>query len=522
MKITDLAAGVMMIDLPRPTLDEADRAHLAAHPWGGLLIFARNVENREQLTGLIGEIGPGPLLAIDQEGGLVDRIRFESTVLTPGPMALAATGQPEATREAHRLMALQLRQLGFHLDFSPCVDVNTNPDNPIIGVRSFGENPTLVGEHGAAACLGLREGGTAATIKHFPGHGDCRLDSHLMLPTLEHSEERLRQVELAPFQRCIDAGAEAVMTAHITYPALDTLPATLSSAVLQGLLREQLGFEGVIFTDSMEMRAIADTYGLAEASILALLAGADMIICGGTYAAQVEAVAAVAGAVESGRLPLARLQDAAERVRTLRDRFAGPGPEVPSFEAMQSTMRELVEQSITLVKNQAELLPLRSGRVLLLSPDLLPVSPLGEMTRSESTLEALKLPGVEVSEAFYPAETRGPALEHLLSQAREVDAVVFTVYARHRLPDGIREFGERLLESQPRTVMVSLSSPYVLRDLPAAPAFVCTYNYTPLSLAALGRVLTGELLPQGRLPVSIPGCAEEGVSLRYQDASSRH
>ena len=156
--------------------------------------------------------------------------------------------------------------------------------------------------------------------------------------------------------------------------------------------------------------------------------------------------------------------------------------------------------------------------MLVLSPDLLPLTPLGEMRRSDGTLQHMQLQGVTVQEAYYPAETRGPALEHILAQARECETVLFTVYARHRLPDATRELGERLLEANPRTILVSLSSPYVLRDLPAMPAFVCSYNYTPLSMQALGRVLTGHIPPSGKLSVSIPGLYERGHSLSYPAA----
>lgn len=526
MKLTDLAAQLIMIDIPGPTLEEACRQHLRDYAWGGVILFARNITDRAQLLQLQSELSSlnplPPLVAVDQEGGLVDRIRFDDVVLTPGPMALAATGDPHNTREAHRIMAAQLRELGFHLDFAPCVDINSNPDNPIIGVRSFGEDPQAVAAHGVAACEGLRAGGVGATAKHFPGHGDCVLDSHMALATIGHSMERLEQVELLPFQRCIDAKVEAMMTAHITFPALDPRPgraATLSGPALQGLLREKMGFEGVIFTDSMEMKAIAEHYGLAEASILALEAGADMIISGGTYEMQRKAVEAIAAAVEEGRLLRDALEKSAQRIARLREAFQGATP-APDFAAMQSAMRSIVERSITLVRNEG-VLPVSEGPVLLLSPDLLPLTPLGEMTRSDAVLHNLQLPGVQLEEAHYPAETRGPALDHLLQKARNAHTVLFTVYARHRLPDATREFGERLLEANPRTVLVSLSSPYVLRDLPGMPAFICSYNYTPLSLQALGRALTGSVQPQGQLPVSIPGLYSAGHRLHYTAATSR-
>ncbi|MBS2035310.1 beta-N-acetylhexosaminidase [bacterium] len=524
MKLSDLAARLIMINFSGAQLDDLTREHLASHRWGGVILFAHNLEDRPQLVRLMEQMEElcDPIVAIDQEGGLVDRVRFPDSVLTPGLMALGAAGDPELTRQAHAIMGRQLHDLGFHVDFAPCVDVNTNPDNPIIGVRSFGEDPQEVGRHGKAACEGLRQGGIAATAKHFPGHGATSLDSHLSLPSLPHSLERLREQELVPFQACVEGGCEAVMTAHITFPDLDPRPgrpATLSQPILNGLLRQLLNFDGVIFTDSMEMQAIADHFGPGESAVMAIEAGADMIICGRGFAEHKAAVQALVEAVESGRLSRERLEQSLRRLEIMRDSL--PASKRlhynPLFAEQNEAMRQIVERTVTLVRNQ-DLLPLKSGKVLVLSPDLLPLTPLGEMRRSDGALQHMLLEGVEVQEAHYPAETRGPALEHILKQARECETVLFTVYARHRLPDATRELGERLLEANPRTVMISLSSPYVLRDLPAMPAFVCSYNYTPLSMQALGRVLTGHIQPSGRLSVSIPGLYERGHSLSYPAA----
>lgn len=525
MNLADLAAQLIMIDLPASTLSEVCQQHLREHPWGGILLFARNLENRRQALSLMEEVeklSPGlpPLMAVDQEGGLVDRIRFPDTVLTPGLMALAASGDPEVTRRAHFIMGQQLHEMGFHIDFAPCVDINSNADNPVIGVRSCGEDPSEVARHAQAACLGLRQGGVAATAKHFPGHGDCSLDSHVALPTLPHSMERLQTVELVPFQSCIEGGVEAMMTAHITFPALDPRPgraATLSQPIVDGLLRQAMNYQGVIFSDSLEMQAIADHYGSGEATVLAVEAGCDMVICCGGPEQHRQALEALVEAVQGGRLERSRLEQSWQRLQLLRK---GLPPmqrcaENRHLEAQKAEMKQLVERTITLVRNQDNLLPLQDKKVLLLSPDLLPLTPLGEMARSDSVLQHLQLDGVELSEAHYPAETRGPALEHLLNQARSAEVVLFTVYARHRLPDATRELGQALLQANPKTLLISLSSPYVLRDLPEMPAFLCSYNYTPLSLEALGRVLTGHLQPQGRLTVSIPGLYSRGQGLSY-------
>lgn len=508
------AAQLVMIDIPSFELSEADKAHLRSHPWNGVLMFANNIRSKEQLRGLLSqitEICPGvPLFTIDQEGGLVDRIRFMDTVLSPGNMALAATGSLQDCHNAHQILGQQLREIGFHLDFSPCIDINNNPDNPIVGVRSFGENPESVASFGVAAIQGLQEGGVAATAKHFPGHGDSALDSHLALPTIPHSRERLEQVELVPFKKAIAAGVDAIMTAHITFPALDPrpgMPATLSRPILTDLLRNELGFQGVIFTDSLAMKAVAEHFGLAEATVLSLEAGADIILACGTYEDHLIAVRAIVQAVESGRLPVSVVDAALARIQALKDKWIERRPSSLSLDQMTAKMQELVNRSVTVVKNEGVLpIPVASKpKVLVLSPDLLPVTPLGEMASSEMTLSHLQIDGAETTFATFPHLPEMVAVHHLLEQCSSYDYVVLTIYARDRVPDSQREMIRKFQAGLRNLVVISLSSPYLLREFENVPCYLTSYNYTPLSLKALGRVLAGQIAPSGRLPVSIPG-----------------
>ena len=514
MSWEDKAAQLVMIDISGPQLSPAEVEHLRSHPWSGVLIFARNIASRPQLQGLLREmteISPGvPLFTVDQEGGLVDAVRFPDTVLSPGGMALAASGEPQCARTAHRILGRQLRDLGFHLDFAPVLDVNNNPDNPIIGVRSFGDDPGRVCEFGTAAILGLQEGGVAATAKHFPGHGDSAVDSHIALPSIPHSRERLEAVELVPFRAAIAAGVDAIMTAHITFPALDPrpgLPATLSQPILTELLRQEMGFEGVIFTDAVTMRAVADHFGVEEASVRAIEAGADVILVCGSMEEHLRAAAAIAGAVTSGRLPGLLVDQALGRISRLKQRWCRPQDTQSGDEDRADMMRQVVRRTITVVRDGG-LLPLGgddSTSVLVVCPDLLPLTPLGEMGRSELALSHLKLAGLPVEEARYPSLPEGPAIGYLCDKSREHSHVLLMLYARDRLSDCVRAMVDRLLESNPRTIVVSLSSPYILRDVPQAPAYVLTYNYSPLSLQALGEVLCGTIPARGRLPVSLPG-----------------
>ena len=525
LSLEEKAAQLIMIDLPGLELSDRDREHLARHAWNGVILFAKNVHTRAQVVDLveaIHEASPRPvLLAVDQEGGLVDRFRFEEMSLSPGAMALGATGDPEATRRAHRIMGRELRDLGIHLDFAPCLDVNVNPDNPIIGVRSFGEDPEQVAEHGRAAIRGLREGGVAPTAKHFPGHGDTALDSHIALPTLSHGRERLDRVELVPFRAAVEEGVEAIMTAHVTFPALDPtegLPATLSAPVLTGLLRGELGYRGVIVTDSLAMRALADHWGFGEATVRSVEAGADLVLALGPFEQQLEALEGLVAAVRSGRVPEARLDESLARLAELRTRFGGRPQPTPTWdvEAHRLEMREIAARGVTVLVNREDLLPLRpepGETLLVLAPDLLPLSPLGEVSARAPLAPLLARYHDRVEEMSFHLSASGPPVAEVGRRAAEAGVVVLALYARDRLPDSQRELARAVLAANPRAVLVSLSSPYLLRDLPEAGACVLGYNYGAFTMEALADVLMGRRPASGRLPVSVPGLFPSGHGL---------
>ncbi len=228
LSLAQKAAQMVQIDIPDQQLSARTREHFARYPWNGVILFVKNVDTRAQVVELHRQLNSlteiTPLLTVDQEGGLVDRFRFEGMNLSPGPMGLAATGSVESTERAHTIMGQELASLGISLDFAPCLDVNSNPANPVIGVRSFGADTKTVIEHGCAAIRGLQAGGVGACAKHFPGHGDTDTDSHIDLPTVSRSLEELEQTELAPFKAAVEAGVDSIMTAHVTFPALEATP----------------------------------------------------------------------------------------------------------------------------------------------------------------------------------------------------------------------------------------------------------------------------------------------------------
>jgi beta-N-acetylhexosaminidase len=303
-----------------------DLRGLLARGVGGVIFFARNVGTPEEVLELNRDIkttANRPLvLAIDQEGGQVARLRSGFTELPP-MRAVGATGSALLARDLGKLIARELRAVGFDMNYAPVLDIDTNPDNPIIAARSFGRTPELVTELGLALAAGLQEAGVAACGKHFPGHGDTSQDSHLELPTLPHAMERLERVELAPFKAAAKAGIASFMTAHVIFEAVDSkYPATMSRAVLTGILREKLGYDGMVVTDDVEMKAIADNYGVEEAVLLGLNAGVDHFLCCHTAALAHRAIDSIVRAVESGKLSQQTLDTATRRFGSLRSRFA--------------------------------------------------------------------------------------------------------------------------------------------------------------------------------------------------------
>jgi len=294
---------------------------LAAGRAGGVILFKRNVESARQvrvlIAGLRGAGGAGLPVAVDQEGGRVARLAKAGLPDGPTARALAAPGDPAAARRWGRTTGKALKELGFSIDFAPVLDVDTNPDSPVIGDRSFGPDPARVTAFGREAALGLLEGGVFPCGKHFPGHGDAALDSHRDLPVVAHSVARLERVELAPFAALCGV-LPAIMTAHVRYPALDPdRSATLSEPVVTGLLKGRLGFAGVVVSDDLEMSAVADRYGPDEAAVLAVSAGVDLLLFCHRRERWEAAHAALVQEGERSPAFRARMEDAAGRVARL-------------------------------------------------------------------------------------------------------------------------------------------------------------------------------------------------------------
>jgi beta-N-acetylhexosaminidase len=323
-------ARLFMVGFPGPRIDD-DFAALMDDGLFGAILFKRNVGTAQETAALCRDIksraGRPFILSVDQEGGRVARLRGAPFTTLPSMRELGQRQDLALVERVGRLLAHELRAVGFDWDFAPVLDVDTNPTNPVIGDRSFSRDPDEVARLGVALARGLEAGGVASCGKHFPGHGDTTTDSHLTLPRLPHDLERLRRVELVPFRAFAQAGLASLMTAHVLFDALDPkVPATMSPRALNGLLREELGFDGVLVSDDLEMKAIADHYSVEEAAVEGTRAGVDLFLVCHQADVQRRAIEALVRAVESGRVPRSRIDEAHRRLARLESRFAH-GPE---------------------------------------------------------------------------------------------------------------------------------------------------------------------------------------------------
>lgn len=358
-ELPELAAAVLQPGFVGTTAPDWVRRWLG-DGLGGVALFARNVESPAQVAALTAQLRaerPDVIVAIDEEAGDVTRLESRHGSSRPGNLALGAIDDPELTEAVARDLGKDLANAGITLDYAPDTDVNSNPDNPIIGVRAFGADAELVARHSAAFVRGLQDAGVAACAKHFPGHGDTAVDSHHAVPVIDRDRRQLEAVELVPFRAAIAAGVRAVMTGHLLVPAFDPdLPATLSHRILTELLRQELAYDGLIVTDAIEMQGVRRTYGLGGATVRALAAGADAICVGGDNADEQTAIVvrdAIVRAVRDGELSEERLRDAAVRVRRLGEwatrvqtasgarQLADPviGPSAVGFDAARRALR---------------------------------------------------------------------------------------------------------------------------------------------------------------------------------------
>jgi beta-N-acetylhexosaminidase len=499
---------------------------------GGLILFApAGVTDTALLANAFQKLAKVPLLiASDFEYGAANRVTGATRF--PPLMAVGAAGSEELAYGIGRVTALEGRAMGIHMTYAPVVDVNINPDNPIINTRSAGADPALVSRIANAFILGVQENGMIATAKHFPGHGDTSQDSHTLMPTIEADLDRLERVELLPFQAAIQAGVRAVMTAHLAVPALDPtpgLPATLSAPILTGLLRDRMGFQGLIVTDALEMGGVTNTFSTEEASLRAVLAGVDQLLLPPEPA---KVIAYLAAAVRDGRLPPSRLDESVRRILEIkaalglqRDRFV-PTEALRRVVAPRPYLELAVkayESSATLVRNEGGILPLAAApeklALLTLSSDL------GDYYAGQAFVTAMRKRYPAAAAFFADGDTGSESLEEALAAASTAGTAVIALFSRLSDRKGSVDLDPRhielvrrlaSLEDGPAVVVVSFGSPYFLRHFPEVDAYVCLYRATPEAQTTAARALAGEIDVAGRLPVSIPGLYPVGHGLELK------
>lgn len=526
MTLEEKVGQLFLVFFTGPGLSPALKEMINEYHVGGILLFniSDNIRSLSQVAQLINEAqneavsprtepgrsdGAGvPLfIAIDQEGGPIVRLTQGATVF-PSNMAIGATRSTENARLMAQVTATELKALGINMNLAPVMDVNNNPDNPIIGVRSFGSSPEQVAELGTAMIETYKANGIIATAKHFPGHGDTAVDSHVGLPVIPHTTAHLESVELVPFQTAIDGGVDAIMTAHLLVPALEPtagVPATLSPRILQDLLRGRMGFQGLIVTDSLGMGALDQTYGVTEAARLAFQAGADLLAFGAdpghTPAEQRPAYQRILTLVQSGVIPQSRLDESVRRILLTKARYGLLDWEPVPIDAIPQQVgtsehveiaRKIALDSITLIRDGQGLLPIDPEQsVLVIWPR--GAGNLGGVLRAYHA----NLRTLQVSQDPLPAE-----IELAARSANTASVIVVGTVNARRHP-GQSRLVNALLDRP--LVVVALDAPYDLMSFPNVATYLATYSDVPVSLDALAQVLFGLARPGGHLPVDLPG-----------------
>ena len=477
------------------------------------------------LVGADLEAGPG----FRARGGtfLPNNIDLGGAPVFPPQMALGAARDSALAYDMGRVTAVESRALGIHVAFAPVLDVNNNPANPVINTRSFGEDPALAGRLGAAFVRGLQEHGMVGTGKHFPGHGDTEVNSHLALPVVNATRARLDSVELAPFRAVIAAGVGAMMTFHGAMPALDStgVPATLSRRVLHGLLRDDMKFDGIIFSDAMDMRGVTDTYGIPESVKRAVAAGADILIQPVDVRQAIDAV--VAGVAEN-RYTEARLDTSVRRILVMKRNLGLDRTRLVSLDSARAIVGDsshhavaalVAARSITLVKDSLRQVPLgeRGRATRVLSVTLARRADLAAGVAFNAELRR----GVRAVRAeLVLADDPEPPYARLLRAADSVDVVIVSSYMAQSWdatstaqPREFLEFVRALSRRGRRPILVSFGNPYLLAQTPGVPAYVAAWGGFPVSQTAAARALLGSAPIQGRLPISIPPVARLGAGI---------
>ena len=519
---------------------------------GGIVLFGAPIYESVFLVNRMQEAAKIPLLvAIDAETGV--GMRFGDAENFPWNMAVAATGNPEFARRVGEITGREARALGITQVYAPVMDVNNNPNNPVINVRSYGENPAEVGSFGAAFIEGLQSQNVIATAKHFPGHGDTAIDSHRGLPIINLSKERLNQVELPPFQQAINAGVASIMVAHIALPQIDpteikplknylqgdaeegaeivkesaTMPATLSHKVQTEILRKEMNFQGLIVTDAMSMSGLTIYFNQDEAAVRAVLAGADIL----EKPADVDlTVKGLKAAVASGRISTERLDQSVRKILAWKYELGLEKQKITSLYQIDKTVsgeqsrllsNEIAENAITLVKKESGVLPLAKDKKIF----MLGITNGDDRNFAANTFQrTLRQSGYKFDSVILDERSTAEEISAARKKASEADVVLAALVGRVRsgaknsagLPESGAKFLTELLQSDKKIISLSFGNPYLLNNFPEMKTYIVAYGDMPSLQRATAKALAGEIDFKGKLPISLGEKFPRGVGLSLQ------
>lgn len=541
LSIEEKVGQVLTIGIPSSELDSTTRMMIREFRPGGVILYRRNIEGPDQLRALIKDLqaaatrsgaGIGLLVAIDQEGGTAIQLWESEVPVPPGAHAIAAASSEDARgREelAHQVAfasGRDIKTFGVNMNLAPVLDVNSNPENPVIGVRSFGADPCLVATLGAAMARGFKDAGILCCGKHFPGHGDTRLDSHLDLPVVPHDRQRLDAVELVPFRHAIAAGIDAIMAAHVAFPAIERdleVPATLSAAVVSGLLKGELEFPGVALSDLMSMKAIADRYEAGEAAVRAVAAGIDVLLTADDQRLQRVTRDALLSALASGRLNAARLDDAVRRILSLKlraglvplssgqpgigyaARTREPGKPAESrgtaeVEAHSQLFAEVHRKAITVVRDMNGALPLRVPEASLVGVVFIAHEDELHQQRWKSAREVLLGEFRRRHPLCVEMTARSADLESVKART---EALVIVFCTRRDLTPEEVDMARSLASSGKPVIGLGLFNPFIIRRVPEMSCFLAAYDYSSEAVKAAVGAVFGEFEAKGVFPAEI-------------------
>ena len=497
MEIREMLGQKLVFGFHGTQLTEEFKALIRRYKIGNVILFLRNVESASQLRQLCSEIqtlireetGYPAFIIIDQEGGMVSRLP-EDAVDVPGAMALAATGNPENARLASQITIRQLQGVGANFNMAPVLDVNSNPANPVIGVRSFGDDPARVAAFGCASIAPYENSGVLCCVKHFPGHGDTAVDSHLGLPRVDKTEEELEQLELIPFRRAIAAGAPAVMMSHVLFPNIadDQLPCTMSRRMVTDLLRNKLGFRGLILTDCMEMLAIQNHYGTPQGVVAAIRAGVDLAEISSRMDLEEASAKAVNEAAARGELNLQEIQESVERILKFKQQlFTAPDAALCNLQRDRQAAWNLSRQAVSQVGGN----PFRADeKTFFCGCADYRVSGAANEEGRKATFPEFMAHHFGARCLVTSKDPTEEEIQEVVRQAAGAEKIVLGTCNGH-LFAGQQQLAAALSRLQKPMAVVALRNPYDLSGLPETVWKLCSYDYDAPALAGVAEVLSG-------------------------------